>query len=276
MQFITVNSQEIRDAIDSLQLENEIVCVHSSLRSFGQVEGGANTIVQAFLEAGCTLLVPTHSYGFAVAAPPNKRPQRNGWDYDRYGGSNAGKNKIFTPASKEIEREMGAIPAAVLHHPNSVRGDHPTNSFSGVGPLAEPLLRAQNRQAVHAHLQALADAKGHVLLMGVGLDKMTLLHRAEEVAGRVPFRRWTNDATGQPEMIEAGGCSDGFENFAPTLAPYEQEATVGASLWRLFPAYETLYVAADAIRTNPQITHCGDEECERCRDAMLGGPLLDA
>lgn len=275
MQPITVHLQEICTAIDKLKLDNQIVCIHSSLRSFGQVEGGAATIVQAFLDAGCTLLVPTHSYDFAVAAPFHKRPRRNGWDYDRYTGSNAGKDKIFTPASKEIDRGMGAISAAVLKHPNSVRGDHPTNSFSGVGPMAASLLRLQNRQAVHAHLQALADAQGYVLLMGVGLDKMTLLHRAEEVAGRVPFRRWANDATGQPEMIEAGGCSDGFEKLAPFLARHEQETMVGASLWRLFPADETLQAAADAIRANPQITHCGDEACERCRDAMLGGPLLD-
>lgn len=275
MQSMTVHAQEISEAIYQLQLENQVVCVHSSLRSFGQVEGGAVTIVQTFLEAGCTLLVPSHSYGYAVVAPPNKRPKRNGCDYDRYAGSNAGKDRIFTTASKEIVRDMGAIAATVLNYPGSVRGDHPTNSFSGVGPLADTLLRTQNRQAVHAPLQALADVRGHVLLMGVGLDKMTLLHRAEENAGRVTFRRWANDAAGQPEMIEAGGCSDGFENLAPYLAPYEQEMMVGTSLWRLYPAYETLETATETIRTKPKITHCDDDECERCRDAILGGPILN-
>lgn len=276
MPSITVSAIDLAEAIQSLDLANQIVCIHSSLRSFGRVEGGAATVVQAFLNAGCTLIVPTHSYGFAVAAPPNQRPPRNGWEYDRYAGTNAGKEKIFTPASKEIVSDMGAIPASVLHNPQSARGNHPTNSFTGIGPLAEKLMSTQNPQAVHAPLQALADEQGYVLLMGVGLDKMTLLHRAEEVAGRVAFRRWANDANGQPEMIEAGGCSDGFEQLAPYLAPYEQERMVGTSLWRLFPAQETLQVAAQTIRANPKITHCGDPECERCRDAILGGPILRA
>jgi hypothetical protein len=29
-----------------------------------------------------------------------------------------------------------------------------------------------------------------------------------------------------------------------------------------------------AITESPRITHCADSECERCRDAVLGGPLV--
>lgn len=30
---------------------------------------------------------------------------------------------------------------------------------------------------------------------------------------------------------------------------------------------------AAAIRADPQITHCGNPDCERCNDALLGGPF---
>ncbi len=269
-----VTQEELQNAIRSLSLAGQVVCVHSSLRSFGRVTGGAQTIVQALLDEGCTLLVPTHSYGFGLEPPPALQVPRNGWDYNLQYGPREGKDKIYTPATKEIAADMGAIPAAVLQTPTSVRGDHPLNSFSAVGPLAEKLVAGQKPLSVHAPLQALVDARGYVLLMGVGLDKMTLLHYAEEKAGRVPFRRWANDRQGHPQMVQAGSCSDGFEQLASVLQPWQQELVVGTSLWRLFTAPQALQAATAAIRDYPQITYCGNPDCERCHDAMLGGPIL--
>jgi aminoglycoside 3-N-acetyltransferase len=108
--------------------------------------------------------------------------------------------------------------------------------------------------------------------MGVGLDKMTLLHLAEQEAGRHPFRRWANGPDGHPMEVEVGGCSDGFAKLEPILARLEQAGRVGQSLWRIFPALEALEAAARAIREDAAITHCGDPGCGRCRDALLGGP----
>ncbi|RIK36138.1 MAG: hypothetical protein DCC57_22735, partial [Chloroflexi bacterium] len=68
-----------------------------------------------------------------------------------------------------------------------------------------------------------AEAGGFVLLMGVALETMTLLHLAEQVAGRVPFRRWANDRQGRPQQVEAGGCSDGFGRLAPLLEPWRRQ-----------------------------------------------------
>jgi aminoglycoside N3'-acetyltransferase len=273
MQTVMVSQSDIQATIRQLGLTGEPVCVHSSLRSFGHVTGGAAAVVQSFLEEGCTLVVPTYSYSFA-AAPPEQQVQRNGWNYDQYTGSNSGRNKIYTPATQAIDDDMGAIPAAVLNTPQRIRGDHPLNSFSAVGPRAEPLIAGQGALAVYAPLQALVEASGYVLLTGVALDKMTLLHLAEQQAGRVPFRRWANDRQGRPQMVEAGSCSDGFEHFANLLQPWRQARRVGESQWQLFPAQQALQAATAAIRANPQITHCGRLDCERCRDAVLGGPIL--
>jgi aminoglycoside 3-N-acetyltransferase len=110
--------------------------------------------------------------------------------------------------------------------------------------------------------------------MGVGLTSLTLLHAAEEDAGRLPFRRWANDAAGDPQALAVGGCASGFANFTPHLAPLTHTLLVGQSEWRCLPARETLAVAAAAIRRNPLLTHCGRQECERCNDALAGGPLI--
>lgn len=270
-----ITQNDIQIALHQLGLAGQAVCAHSSLRSFGRVEGGAAAVVAAFLAEGCTLMVPSFSDDFALEPPPHLRVPRNGIDYDGpYPGSTAGTHRIYTPAAGEIDPDMGAIAAAVVQHPQRVRGNHPLNSFSAVGPLAEHLTADQAPLAVYAPLRTLVEVGGFVLLMGVQVDSMTLLHLAEEVAGRVPFRRWANDATGHPQMVQAGSCSDGFWQLAPVLQPWQRQTVVGASEWQLFPAGPALQAAAAAIRANPQITHCGNPECERCRDAMLGGPIL--
>jgi aminoglycoside 3-N-acetyltransferase len=157
--------------------------------------------------------------------------------------------------------------------PGRVRGNHPLCSFSAVGPLAQRLIAGQTPLNINAPLAALAEVGGSVVLMGVGLEKMTLLHLAEERAGRNPFRRWANGPDGQVIEVTTGGCSDGFGKLEPLLAPLMQEAHVGQSHWRIFPAEPTLTVATAVIRQNPLITHCGRSGC-RCDDAVLGGPIL--
>lgn len=263
-------------AINQLDLTGQVVCIHASLRSFGQVAGGAASVVQAFLDAGCTVLVPTFSYTYAIAPSPGLRPARNGWDYGYTGGPPVQNAGIFTPAAQEIDAEMGAIAAAALQHPAHIRGDHPLNSFSAVGPHARALIVEQQPLDVYAPLAALVDVEGVVLLMGVEVDKMTLLHHAEQVAGRTPLRRWANDSQGKPQMVETGGCSDGFPQLMPMLQSIRRTTMVGSSRWQLYPAAQTVQLAAAAIRAQPEITHCGRADCERCRDAIAGGPQLDA
>jgi aminoglycoside N3'-acetyltransferase len=270
-----VTAADIADAARLLGLSGLSVCVHASLRSFGWVDGGAPAAVNGLLGEGCTVLVPTFSWTFAVPPPANLRRPRNGWDYDSWEGSSAGEGRIFTPDSDEIDVEdMGAIPASIVSMPQRARGHNPLCSFSGVGPLARQLVSGQRPLHVWAPLEALAEAGGSVVLMGVGLQEMTLLHLAEQRAGRTPFRRWANGADGKPIEVETGGCSDGFGKFAPVLRPLQRECRVGSSRWLVFPASATVEAAAAAIRADPMITHCGRPHC-RCNDAVQGGPVLD-
>jgi hypothetical protein len=136
------------------------------------------------------------------------------------------------------------------------------------------LITGQHHNDVYAPLATLAQLCGDVVLMGVGLDSLTLLHLAEQVAGRTTFRRWANDATGQAIAVEAGGCSDGFPRLRPILQPLIRSLMVGQSVWMRLPADQTITVAAEAIRREPSLTQCDNPHCERCRDALLGGPLL--
>lgn len=270
---MSVTGDDLTEAIDDLGLRGRVVGVHSSLRSFGGLDGGADAFIDAFLAAGCTLLVPSHSWGFATNHVPGFRPERNGWDYSMNVAPPA-FDGVFSATSNAIDRNMGAIPRAVLARSDRQRGNHPVASFAAIGPYARDLVGGQCGDAVHAPLAALAERDGAIVLVGVGLTRMTLLHWAEQVAGRAQFRRWALGADGRTLMVESGGCSEGFEQLARVLAAIETRLRVGTSEWRCFNAADVVERAAAAIRSDPAITHCGQRSCSRCHDAALGGPIL--
>ena len=266
-----VTPDDLRAGLSELALGEATICVHSSLRSFGRVEGGADAVVDAFLAEGCTLVVPTFAARIFCLAPPDAmRPERNGIDY-AVPHESPGRDRTYTPASNDVSDSMGAIPAAVLARPERVRGDHPLCSFAAIGPRAD-IVSEQRPLDVYAPLRILAARDGFVLLIGVALDRMTLIHLAEERAGRTLFRRWANGPDGRPIEVETGGCSDGFGSLEPVLAPLARETLVGESRWRAFPARAALDAATDAIREQPEITRCERDDCPRCADAIAGGP----
>jgi aminoglycoside N3'-acetyltransferase len=273
---MNVTVKDIRLAIHALDLADQPLCVHSSLRSFGHIEGGAQTLLDSLLAEGCTVLVPTFSDAFSISPPPDPamRPPRNGWNYAAHGEAYQKHDRIYTSETPEINRDMGALPAAVIASSQRVRGDHPLNSFAAIGPLAQDLITGQRPLHVYAPLEALMSAHGSIVLMGVGLERMTFLHLVEQRAGRTLFRRWASGPDHRPVMVEVGSCSEGFGHFAPVLAPFRREINVGQSLWQVFPAEEVLKAATKAIQDNPDITRCDNAACERCNDAVLGGPLL--
>lgn len=272
-----ITRDDIRTAVRELGLSGQPVCIHSSLRSFGWVEDGPEAIIRAFLDEGCTVMVPSFSGIFtAPLPPPDWRPDHNGWNYARHKGPTWPETpvgRVYTPDTTEINTDMGAIPAALVKMPGRVRGNHPIGSFAAIGPLAEKLICSQAPYNIYAPLWELAQMGGQVVLMGVGLDSMTLLHLVEQLAGRRPFVRWANGANGKPVPVQDGGCSAGFEAFEHTLAHLITETHVGKSRWKILPAKPALEAAVNALMDNPEMTRCSEPGCARCIDAIeYGGP----
>jgi aminoglycoside 3-N-acetyltransferase len=267
---VPVTSAMLRDGIRGHDLSGKVVVVHSSLASFGTVDGGAAAVAQAFLDEGCTIVVPTFSYWCEVNPPAGIRLARNG-----------GRRRLpdkpaadgFWPGMPEVSREMGAIPAWVAAHPGRHRGNHPLNSFAAVGPLAAAVTGGQQPQDVYAPLRVAAESGGCVALLGVDLTSMTLIHLAEQVAGRQLFVRWALLAGGRRIPARVGSCSSGFEQLAPALAPAESVSLVGGSRWRVFAAEQAVSLAAAEISARPGVTSCGRTSCTRCRDAVAGGTI---
>jgi aminoglycoside 3-N-acetyltransferase len=134
-------------------------------------------------------------------------------------------------------------------------------------------MAAETDEDMFGPYRALVAHGGYVLLIGVGLNRMTILHLAEVEAGRRPFVRWALGPDGKPMRSRGGMCSSGFANLDEALTPIETKARVGQSTWRVYPARELVATAADAIRSEPSITRCADPGCIECPDAIAGGPI---
>lgn len=170
---MVVTKYNVINAINSLSLNNKCICVHSSLKSFGHVEGGAKTVVDAFLESGCTLLAPAFPLSFGI--PPLVKIERNGLDYINF-GKEPNHQRVFTTESNEITGcFMGAIPCEIIQNKERKRGYHPLNSFVALGPMANELVSEQSEIDVYSPFKKLRELNGSIILMGVNLDKMTAI-----------------------------------------------------------------------------------------------------
>jgi aminoglycoside N3'-acetyltransferase len=271
---VPVRIDELRRAVRDGGLAGKPVCLHTSLRSFGPERPWAEHVIEAFLDEGSTVMAPTFSGQiFSVVPPPHLRPERNGTNYDDGAMNDAGRDRIFDPSTNDVGDSMGTLPRVLLRRPGRVRGNHPLSSFSAIGADATRLIALQQPSDVFAPLEALTRLSGFVVLIGVGLNRMTLIHLAEKRAGRALFRRWANGPDGSVLIVEMGGCSSGFEKLAPPLAQLRQTVQVRESTWQIYPAKSALNVATHAIRRDQRVTHCG-EPCARCDDAVRGGPIL--
>ncbi|MDF2716927.1 MAG: Aminoglycoside 3-N-acetyltransferase [Paenibacillus sp.] len=267
-----INQLQIRAVLQQNGIRNVAVCIHSSYRSLGKVEGGPDAVIDAFLAEGNTVMTPTFSNSFLVPPPQDGRPERNGIDYEA--AAYEVHDRVFHPDENTIDREtMGAIPAALVNRSGRKRGNHPTHSFAALGPAAGSLTSRQSRERIYGALERLVEFDGLVVLIGVGFDRMTLLHLAELQAGRRSFVRWVNDGVGNKVKSPVGSCSAGFTRFDPVLLPLTRRVQVGESVWTIGRARELAGQALEAIRSDPELTRCSPD-CIRCRDAIAGGPVL--
>lgn len=270
-------ADDLAKAADELVPPQRPLMLHASLRSFAApIAGGADTLLDVLLKRGRTLLVPAFTEPqFGLPAPAALRPARNGIDYTTLPPEPPSpESATYTTDCGLINPHLGVLPATLISREDAVRGDHPLNSFAALGPMANELIAAQSPTDVYGPIRELAARAGFILLLGVGLNRMTALHLAEQQSGRRLFLRWARGADGQVAMFEVGSCSEGFPRLEPTLDPYARTVVVADSRWRVYSAGQAIEAAAAAISDNQSITHCDDNDCLRCRDSIASAPAV--
>lgn len=194
----------------------DVVLVHSALRMLGPVEGGADTLINALLEAvapGGTVAVPTHTWKVVNAEQPVF-------------------HQLLTPSN------VGALTNVFRKRPGAVRGLHPTHSVAAIGSLAHEFVAVNPLDDTpappHSPYGRLRDWGGKVLIIGPGLECCTFFHGCEQWAGMPwavserPVQLYTITAAGQ-------------------VIPISMHHHI-VSTWEQYPRLEPHLIALGALR----------------------------
>ncbi len=249
---------DVRTGLFKLGLSHTPVIAHASLKSFGQVAGGPETLLRAILDSVWALVMPTFTYKTMIT--PENGPDNNGLVY----GSERDLNRMAEPFTLDLPADplMGIVPETLRRHPRARRTSHPILSFAGI--YADKFLAAQDLQDPLGPIAALAQADAWVLLLGVDHTVNTSIHHAERLAGRKSFVRW---ALLPDRIIECSGFpgdSAGFESIAPDLAADTRQVMIGQALVRALPLRRLIEAVQARIKADRLALLCDRPDCQRC------------
>ncbi len=232
--------------------------LHSSLKSLGKVEGGADTVIDAMLESvhpGGTVFVPSSTFG-----------------------------KPFNPTTSTSE--VGWITEVFRKRPGVIRSLHPSHSVAGIGPDAARILAGHEMttpMGPGSPLIKLAAEGGFIMLIGATHEGNSTVHCAHELA-QVPFLNTFRDMEvfdddGNVRIARAliPGCSSGFDNVEPLLV--ENNALridkLGNAVIRWMKGQDVIDIALAAVKKNTVFLLCRKPDCEWCAHAREIMGILD-
>lgn len=140
---------------------SDTIMMHSSMKAIGDVEGGANTVLDALSEylAEGLLVLPQHTFNTIDADNP----------------------KFYVA---ETQPHIGILTELFFERPEVKRSLHPTHSVGAIGADAEEFVAGHEHFATPAPKGSpywkLLERKAKILLVGVDLIRNTYIHGIEE------------------------------------------------------------------------------------------------
>jgi len=266
-----ITYEEIKQAFEELKIVGKRVVIHSSLSSFGNVEGGENTVIKAIQNSFKTVMMPAFCWDSNTYPPKGDRPFRNGCDYAFYDNWSK-KDKPFIVQYAGIEKSMGIISKTFLSVKGVERSDHPWHSWACYGEYSDKIIENHSYETTNLPLERLLELDGHIVLIGVDLSSCTAIHIAEERVGRQPLIRWVVDKNGITRRVRASSCGKGFINLNKYCEKILKQTKVGNCIITTMPMEPFISHITSVISKNPEITKCSST-CIKCRDSILGGPI---
>lgn len=139
----------------------DTVLMHSSMKAIGEVDGGADTVLDALSEyfADGLLILPTLNWEII-------------------------DNKTFVYDAVNTPSIVGLLTEKFRKRPGVVRSLHPSHSMSALGRDAVAFTEGDEKAgspcARNSTWGKLMDRKGKIIMVGCGLDRCTFIHGVEE------------------------------------------------------------------------------------------------
>ena len=160
---------DIESQLEALGLSSaDTVCLHTSMRAVGPVEGGAEGMLRALTDffADGLVVIPTHTW--ATVKPEAVTPPA-----------------LPTYDVRHTLPCIGILPTVAAFHPEGVRSMHATHSVACFGRRAREYAALDDHAVTPAPPEgcfgSLYAEKARILLIGVGQERHTFIHAVEEV-----------------------------------------------------------------------------------------------
>lgn len=224
--------ENLKQQLAEMGLKNtDAIMVHSSMKSLGNVEGGADTVVDAFMEffSEGLFMTPTHTWAQMSA-----------------------EYSVFDPKTEPAC--VGIIPNIFRTREGVVRSLHPTHSIAAFGPTASEYIKGEENVTTPCQpggcWDRLREVNAKILLVGVTHIRNTFIHAVEEVYD-VPER-----LTAEPTIFQIK-MPDGT---LKEVAMYRHYNRILAHISESFDKMEAGYYKAGAAKK----VRLGDAECILC------------
>lgn len=161
--------QDLKNMIKEMGIEpTDTLFIHSSMKAIGEVLGGADVVLDSFMEylENGLLILPTHTWA-----------------------SMSESHNVFDP-SKEPSC-VGLLPNLFMKRDGVIRSLHPTHSVAAYGKDCKEYVQGEEEVttpcAVGGCYDRLRERNAKILLLGVNHIRNTFIHCVEEIL-QVPER----------------------------------------------------------------------------------------
>jgi aminoglycoside 3-N-acetyltransferase len=232
----------------------------------GHIEGGADTVVDAFLD----VLAPTGTLVIPTYTPSHRGP-----------------DSVFDPVNDPSE--VGQITEIARKRPGAVRSCNLRESVAALGPAADEMMRIHSAAwSVDGPFWKLYEMDARILMLGVPYFRTSFWHMIEQML--LPeYGRWTEyvarikdmDGTTRPLPFRAFGPGpDGpTRDFNKLGARLESRGlvsigTIGNAMARLFRARDAFDVGVKEFRDDTMLFSMTDGSLTKLHDGVsVGEPI---
>ena len=234
--------------------EGDVLLVHSALSSIGHVEGGADSVIDALCEA-------VGSEGTIVMST------LTGW---------------FQPFDAQTSPSaVGEISEVFRRRPGVLRSLHPVHSVAALGKYAAEITAGHENCPTGCgegtpYLK-LRDLGGKAMLLGVDMDRNTIMHSLEELIDARYLRTLDICAPtylpGEEKFTLKKfppGHRD-FLNMTPVLrrADAMVEGVIGSACVKVVDIPKLFEIALPMLQQDPLFFICRNEHCNSCHWSRL-------
>lgn len=188
-----ISREKLTDDLDLLPITpGAVVLVHSSLKSIGFVEGGAQAVVDALVASivekrGGTLLLPTFSIDGTMH-------------------QTLASGRVFD--ARSTPSNLGAIPETFRRQAMTRRSLHPSHSFGAIGSQAEQLVTGHHTAGTNfgrgTPMGLLPGRPAYLLGLGSDIGHVTFTHVVEDMEPDFPLRVYA-DPPFEVDCVDAAG-----------------------------------------------------------------------